>query len=343
METNLPFVSVCTPTFNRRPFIPVMLDMFRNQTYPKSRLEWIIVDDGTDKVRDLIAVSGIVQIKYYEIPEKLSLGAKRNLMHAYCSPRTDIILYMDDDDYYPPERISHAVETLMRHPEAMCVGSSEIYIVFRGINSSSHPDELILYQSGPMGATHATAATLAFRKELLQSQRFNNLKALAEESDFLDNYRVPMAQLDPLKTILVFAHSQNTFDKRILLRQPISATFKPSSRTIRDFIRRKDEQPIYDFFVHKLPALLEMYSPGNPENKPDVMVQVKDILHNHAQLNQRPSPQPPQSPQLFLRDSEGNDRPATLEECVQIIISQKRELDFLRAKCAELSLHRKEQ
>lgn len=26
----------------------------------------------------------------------------------------DILVYMDDDDYYPPERVSHAVETLLK-------------------------------------------------------------------------------------------------------------------------------------------------------------------------------------------------------------------------------------
>ena len=49
-----PFVSICTPTFNRRPFIPIMFECFKNQTYPKDRMEWIIVDDGTDKIQDLI-------------------------------------------------------------------------------------------------------------------------------------------------------------------------------------------------------------------------------------------------------------------------------------------------
>ena len=46
----LPFVTICTPTFNRRPFIPIMIKCFQHQTYPKDRMEWIIVDDGTDKI-----------------------------------------------------------------------------------------------------------------------------------------------------------------------------------------------------------------------------------------------------------------------------------------------------
>ena len=58
-QKHLPFVSVCTPTFNRRPFIENMFKMFKNQTYPKNRMEWIILDDGTDKIKDLIEKSGI--------------------------------------------------------------------------------------------------------------------------------------------------------------------------------------------------------------------------------------------------------------------------------------------
>ena len=42
-----------------------MFECFRNQTYPKDRMEWIIVDDGTDKIEDLVNSSNIEQIKYY--------------------------------------------------------------------------------------------------------------------------------------------------------------------------------------------------------------------------------------------------------------------------------------
>ena len=48
-----PLVSICTPTFNRRPFIENMINCYKNQTYPRNRMEWIIVDDGTDKVKDI--------------------------------------------------------------------------------------------------------------------------------------------------------------------------------------------------------------------------------------------------------------------------------------------------
>ena len=40
--SNLPFVSVCTPTFNRRPFIPSMIKCFNHQTYPKIKLNGLL-------------------------------------------------------------------------------------------------------------------------------------------------------------------------------------------------------------------------------------------------------------------------------------------------------------
>ena len=115
-----PFVSICTPTFNRRPFIPMMIKCFEHQTYPKDKIEWIIVDDGTDKIEDLVA--HLPYVKYFKYDEKMTLGKKRNITNE--KAMGDVLVYMDDDDYYPPERVSHAVETLKENPKALCAGSS---------------------------------------------------------------------------------------------------------------------------------------------------------------------------------------------------------------------------
>ena len=47
----LPFVSICTPTFNRRPFFEYTIKCFLHQDYPVERMEWIIIDDGTDSFK----------------------------------------------------------------------------------------------------------------------------------------------------------------------------------------------------------------------------------------------------------------------------------------------------
>lgn len=272
-----PLVSVCTPTFNRRPFIPTMLECFRNQTYPKSRMEWIIVDDGSDKISDLIDAANIPQIKYYSLPEKLSLGEKRNYMHTKSSG--NIIVYMDDDDYYPPERVEHAVEMLNADKNALCAGASEIYIYFKHIQQ--------MYQCGPYSPTHATAGTFAFRAELLKQTKYDDHAALAEEKSFLKNYTIPFVQLDPMKTILVFSHNHNTFDKRKLLENPNPQFCKPSPKTVDMFIRTPEEANIKKFFMNDIDALLEKYEPGKPAMKPDVLKQIKEIEKERAALAQQ--------------------------------------------------------
>ena len=80
-------------------------------------MEWIIIDDGTDKIEDL--VKDIPQVKYYKYDEQMVLGKKRNIMHEKCSG--DIIVYMDDDDYYPPQSVSHAVKyVIITSKSIMC-------------------------------------------------------------------------------------------------------------------------------------------------------------------------------------------------------------------------------
>jgi glycosyltransferase involved in cell wall biosynthesis len=69
INKDFPFVSICTPTFNRRPFIPIMLRCFEIQDYPKKYIEWIIIDDGTDKIEDL--VKDIPQVKYFKYDTKM--------------------------------------------------------------------------------------------------------------------------------------------------------------------------------------------------------------------------------------------------------------------------------
>lgn len=269
-----PFVSICTPTFNRRPFIPIMLECFRNQTYPKNRMEWIIVDDGTDKISDIIRNANIPQIKYIELSTKMTLGEKRNFMHK--QTKGSIIVYMDDDDYYPPERVEHAVERLNSNPAALCAGSSEMYIYFKHIQK--------MYQSGPFSANHATAGTFAFKAELLKQTQYENTAALAEEKAFLKDYTVPFVQLDPMKTILVFSHNHNTFDKRKLLENPNPNVLKESPKTVDMFIRRSNEKRILDFFTKDIDDLLIKYEPGEPKMKPDVLVQMKKMEEDRKKM-----------------------------------------------------------
>ena len=77
-------------------------------------------------IRD--SFKGVECVKYFRYEDKIKLGRKRNLMHE--KSKGEIIVYMDDDDYYPPQRISHAVNKLRSQPQVLCAGSSSIFLYF---------------------------------------------------------------------------------------------------------------------------------------------------------------------------------------------------------------------
>jgi hypothetical protein len=318
-----PLVSVCTPTFNRRPFIPIMFECFKNQTYPKDRMEWIIVDDGTDKIQDLIEKSGIQNIRYFALDKKMSLGEKRNYMHT--KAKGSIIVYMDDDDYYPPERVEHAVEKLQQNKEALCAGSSEMYIYFKHIQQ--------MYQCGPYGPNHATAGTFAFKVRLLDDTKYEDHAALAEEKAFLRGYTVPFVQLDPMKTILVFSHNHNTFDKKKLLENPHPDYFKPSAKTVDQFIAKPEEEHIKRFFLDDIDDLLAKYEPGEPKMKPDVMEQTKVIEQDRQKMLAAGKKT---VPTIMVNEPGKEPRPLSLEETLQVMQKQQQDIQMLTARNKEL-------
>lgn len=229
-------VSVVTPTYNRRKYIPMIISCYKNQTYPQHLMEWIVIDDGEDSVEDLF--KDVKGVKYYRFEEKLKLGRKRNLLHKYA--KNDIIVYMDDDDFYPPERVRHAVTKLASKPRIKVAGSSLMYMYYTHINK--------IITVGPYGPFHATAGTFAFRRELLNECKYNDEAECSEERDFLKGYTIPMIQLDPVKTILVISHETNTFDKKKILGDEARYRAKHCNMTLKSFCGKKIYRKIKDFY-----------------------------------------------------------------------------------------------
>ncbi len=228
-----PLVSIVTPTYNRRKFIPYAIKCFLHQTYPQDLMEWIVIDDGTDPVGDLF--EGMENVKYYRYEEKIKLGKKRNIMHEKCSG--DIIVYFDDDDYYPPERVSSAVNRLRSSKTAIAAGSSRLLIYYNHIDK--------IYEFGPYGPNHATAGTFALKKEVLKLTRYNDEADMAEEKEFLKNYTIPFVQLHPEKTILVCSHNENTYDKKKLLNQGPHKFMRETSIKVKNIIKNKELRDFY--------------------------------------------------------------------------------------------------
>jgi len=234
-------VSILTVSqYSRRECMLVLSRLIKQQIY-KNVVEWVIVEGSQTEAEatanETYLFSHIdmqtlpFNIKY--IPYNTFLGTHhprylsdlRNNGNNAC--RGDIIVCMDDDDYYPPTRISHAVHMLTTSSSnALIAGCSRAYIYFYLTKT--------FFQSKGFGERHSTNNCLAYKREYLENHSHKNGLSRGEEPSFTNDFTEPMIQLDPMKTIVISGHSQNTVDKeKICHSEQFTELFAP---TITDYI-----------------------------------------------------------------------------------------------------------
>jgi glycosyltransferase involved in cell wall biosynthesis len=132
-----PLVSCIMPTADRRLFVGQAIQYFLRQNYLNREL--IIVDDGVDRVEDLVPSDP--RIRYIGLQKKQTIGAKRN--RACQEAQGDIVVHWDDDDWMAPWRLTYQVESLrekgadicglaeIRYYDA-CLGQAWMYVYPRG-------------------------------------------------------------------------------------------------------------------------------------------------------------------------------------------------------------------
>ena len=170
-----PFVSVLTPTYNRRDYIPQFLKYFKQQTFPQSLMELVVIDDGEDKVKDLF--KGLNNVVYIYSKKRLTVGKKRNMLNRYA--KGYIRIHMDDDDYYPPDKVAHAVKKLM-NSDRLIAGCS---LTFCYIIKNK-----LLYKSGPFNRNHGIDGTFAYKKEYTYTHSYDEHKQIGLETKFTNKF-----------------------------------------------------------------------------------------------------------------------------------------------------------
>ena len=198
------FVSIITPTYNRAHFLPRLLEGYLHQTYPRDQMEWIILDDSED-LNPFLSKLQDPTIRYITLNEKKPMGAKLNLLTK--EARGDLIIVMDDDDYYPPERIETAVRAFAENPQLDVAGCSKVYMYSTATNE--------IYVAGPYHERHALNCTMAFRRKYLDTHAYDDAEPCAVERVFTNNFTEPMIQLPSKETILHIIHSSNTFQAKM--------------------------------------------------------------------------------------------------------------------------------
>jgi len=167
----LPFVSCIMPTGNRQQFIPYAIDYFLHQDYRNSEL--IILDDGTTPSYSLVSDNPRIRYYYSEAPQ--ILGTKRNLCCQ--KARGEIIVHLDDDDWYAENWITTQVNELITSG-AEVTGLNNVNFFLTDLNKKWK------YRDAEDQYPWAYGGTLAYWKTFWAIHPFKKMSA-GEDNDFI--------------------------------------------------------------------------------------------------------------------------------------------------------------
>jgi len=210
MNKLLPSVSILTITqWKRNTQLRQLVNIINLQTY-KNIQEWVIVEGGGyDSSTILLNETFIknelpkltnIPIKYVQY-SGTDFATMYNMGNDACEK--DIIVIMEDDDFYFSDRVSHVVDKFNLNPSFDLAGCSGILVYFQ--------DDNTLQKFNDFGYYHSCNHALAYKKEYLLKNRYKS-NGFSIEPSFLNNYTSPMLQLNPYKTIIKINHRDNTFN-----------------------------------------------------------------------------------------------------------------------------------
>lgn len=115
-----PLVSVIIPTYKRSEMLCRAVDSALQQTYPN--IQVLVVDDNNPDsqwraaTREKMRVyENDVRVKYVCHEKNKGAAAARNT--GMCSAEGEIVAFLDDDDWFLPEKVALQVAYLLNHPE----------------------------------------------------------------------------------------------------------------------------------------------------------------------------------------------------------------------------------
>jgi glycosyltransferase involved in cell wall biosynthesis len=238
-EVKNPTVSIVTITqLKRFPCLEIVKDMIKAQTY-QNIIEWVIVEGSQSEsewVENAVNIQKLredvdfkISIIYIEKIPGEKLGALRNKGNKACSG--DITVVMDDDDYYPAERVEHAVNKL-QSSSFLIAGCSDMFIYDYTIEK--------LCRFIKFGEYHSVNSCFAWKKKYLETHSHDETKDTGEEPSFTNEFKEPLIQLDADKTIIQSSHGSNTYNKREILTAGITkvnTTVREIDEPITNYIK----------------------------------------------------------------------------------------------------------
>lgn len=206
-----PKISILTPTYNRRKFLPLMIHNINSFDYDKNKIEWVICDDHPDNplfTGDMLEKTKKeiypVKLKYIYRPQKhLGIGEKRNLLVKNSTNK--VLVNMDDDDIYIPNYIKYSIFTMKKNKVSI-VGSNQMLFIY-----PYHNYKFTFIQCGAKRQAHE--ATMVYTKKHWASMGGYNKKGTGEGAGMVDFNEKNCAMTDIMQCMICVCHKDNTCSK----------------------------------------------------------------------------------------------------------------------------------
>ena len=180
------FFSIVIPAYNEQDYIGKTLSALKELDYPPSRLEIIIVENGsTDRTDSVVAANAPVSAKVVRIAET-GVSHARNLGADLVSKVSDWVIFLDADTYFAPTFLME-LDRFLRANAGRNLGTGMVSL--RPVPDSRvargwyHFYNIISY------ATRTTKSIQFIRRDLLNDIRYDESLTFGEDERMLKECR----------------------------------------------------------------------------------------------------------------------------------------------------------
>ena len=200
-------VDILIPTYQRKKFEKLITHNISIQSYPLIK-NVIIADDSNDNLHLDINYS----VLNYKV-ERMSIGAKRNFLLSKATSR--YVVFMDTDDMYHPDYISHSIHTLLMSGKSI-TGTSDMLMYYQ---EQTYRLSCIFFH-----AINEATLVLDTHNVKLKFKEQNSSEGLEP----LKNHIGDIVQTDINKVMCCLCHQENTIDKKIWIQERYKTEFNTS-------------------------------------------------------------------------------------------------------------------
>ena len=213
----IPRISILTPTYDRKKFLPLMICNIENFDYPKELITWEILDSFSFKGKraeklfksenEIKALEKQlnIKIKYKYVEKTMSIGQKRNYLSKHSTEK--IMINMDSDDIYLPTYLIYSTH-LLKTNNANLTGS----------NSMLFYDGSKFYAIQCEAKRQIHEATMCYTKKHWKSSNGYSNSSQGEGAGMIDNFNEnKIINGEIIHMMICVVHNNNTIDKNKFL------------------------------------------------------------------------------------------------------------------------------